>query len=263
MFSITEKVQLSPATFQISIRAPEIAKKARPGQFVMIRTDEKGERIPISIADWSDEQLVLVITVVGESTREMSILKVGDRLLDVSGPLGMPSVIERSGTVVVVGGGCGAAACYPIARELRLRGNKVVTIIGARTKEHIVWKDMMEKVSDSIIIATDDGSAGVRGFVTGPLKTLLKKEKIDKVIAIGPVVMMKNVCSITKGIETIVSLNPIMVDGIGMCGACRVIVGGESRFACVEGPEFDGHKVDWDNLLDRNTCYDKECNCRK
>ncbi len=263
MFKITERRQLSKDTFQVTVHAPAIAKKAQAGQFVIIRTDDKGERIPISIADWDDERLVLVVTVVGESTRDMGALKKGDSLLDISGPLGKPSVIGKGGTVAVIGGGCGAAACYPISKELKKKGNRVVSIIGARTKDSLVWIDRMEKVSDELILATDDGSAGVKGFVTDALEKAMNGERFDRVIAIGPVIMMKNVSAMTKGVDTIVSLNPIMVDGIGMCGACRVIVSGESRFACVEGPEFDGHEVDWDNLLDRNTCYDEECSCRK
>ncbi|MCS7286987.1 MAG: sulfide/dihydroorotate dehydrogenase-like FAD/NAD-binding protein [Anaerolineae bacterium] len=260
MYEILEKHDHSPVTKEFKVYAPRIASKARAGQFVIVIPWEKGERVPLTIADFSPEEgwITLVFLVVGKSTKFMARMNSGDRLYAVVGPLGKPSEIERYGTVVCVGGGLGIAPIYPIARELRNVGNYVISIIGARTKELLFWEDKIRSVSDELIVCTDDGSYGRQGVVTVPLKELLESgRKIDVVWAIGPAIMMK-FCSLTTkpfGVKTIVSLNPIMVDGTGMCGACRVEVDGQTRFACVDGPEFDGHKVDWDLLMARQRLY--------
>ncbi len=260
MYEILEKHDHSPVTKEIKVYAPRVASKAKAGQFVIVVPWEKGERVPLTIADFSREEgwITLVFLVVGKSTKFMAGMKPGDRLYAVVGPLGNPSEIEHYGTVVCVGGGLGIAPIYPIARELRKAGNYVISIIGARTKELLFWEDKIHSVSDELIVCTDDGSYGRQGVVTVPLKELLESgRKIDVVWAIGPAIMMK-FCSLTTkpfGVKTIVSLNPIMVDGTGMCGACRVEVDGKTRFACVDGPEFDGHKVDWDLLMARQRLY--------
>jgi ferredoxin--NADP+ reductase len=260
MYEILEKHDHSPVTKEFKVYAPRVASKAKAGQFVIVVPWEKGERIPLTIADFSREEgwITLVFLVVGKSTKFMAGMKPGDRLYAVVGPLGNPSEIEHYGTVVCVGGGLGIAPIYPIARELRKIGNYIISIIGARTKELLFWEDKIRSVSDELIVCTDDGSYGRQGVVTVPLKELLESgRKIDVVWAIGPAIMMK-FCSLTTkpfGVKTIVSLNPIMVDGTGMCGACRVEVDGKTRFACVDGPEFDGHKVDWDLLMARQRLY--------
>jgi ferredoxin--NADP+ reductase len=260
MYEILEKHDHSPVTKEFKVYAPRVASKAKAGQFVIVVPWEKGERVPLTIADFSREEgwITLVFLVVGKSTKFMAGMKPGDRLYAVVGPLGNPSEIEHYGTVVCVGGGLGIAPIYPIARELRKIGNYIISIIGARTKELLFWEDKIRSVSDELIVCTDDGSYGRQGVVTVPLKELLESgRKIDVVWAIGPAIMMK-FCSLTTkpfGVKTIVSLNPIMVDGTGMCGACRVEVDGKTRFACVDGPEFDGHKVDWDLLMARQRLY--------
>ncbi len=260
MYEILEKHDHSPVTKELKVYAPRVASKAKAGQFVIVVPWEKGERVPLTIADFSREEgwITLVFLVVGKSTKFMAGMKPGDRLYAVVGPLGNPSEIEHYGTVVCVGGGLGIAPIYPIARELRKVGNYVISIIGARTKELLFWEDKIRSVSDELIVCTDDGSYGRKGVVTVPLKELLESgRKVDVVWAIGPAIMMK-FCSLTTkpfGVKTIVSLNPIMVDGTGMCGACRVEVDGKTRFACVDGPEFDGHKVDWDLLMARQRLY--------
>jgi ferredoxin--NADP+ reductase len=260
MYEILEKHDHSPVTKEFKVYAPRVASKAKAGQFVIVVPWEKGERVPLTIADFSREEgwITLVFLVVGKSTKFMAGMKPGDRLYAVVGPLGNPSEIEHYGTVVCVGGGLGIAPIYPIARELRKVGNYIISIIGARTKELLFWEDKIRSVSDELIVCTDDGSYGRQGVVTVPLKELLESgRKIDVVWAIGPAIMMK-FCSLTTkpfGVKTIVSLNPIMVDGTGMCGACRVEVDGKTRFACVDGPEFDGHKVDWDLLMARQRLY--------
>lgn len=260
MYKILEKHDHSPVTKEFKVYAPRIASKAKAGQFVIVIPWEKGERVPLTIADFSPEEgwITLVFLVVGKSTKFMAGMNSGDCLYAVVGPLGKPSEIEHYGTVVCVGGGLGIAPIYPIARELRKIGNYVISIIGARTKELLFWEDKIRSVSDELIVCTDDGSYGRQGVVTVPLKELLESgRKIDVVWAIGPAIMMKFSSLTTKpfGVKTIVSLNPIMVDGTGMCGACRVEVDGQTRFACVDGPEFDGHKVDWDLLMARQRLY--------
>lgn len=261
MAKIIEKANIAEAVYEFVVDAPLVAHKCRPGQFVIIRTDEFSERVPLTIADFDREKgyITLIVQAVGNSTRHLcDTFEIGDDILDVVGPLGQPSEMGNFGTVVVVGGGIGVAPVYPIARAYHELGNKVISIIGARNKDLIIWQDKMAAISDEVIITTDDGSAGHKGFVTDPLKEMLEKgEKIDLVLAIGPVIMMKNVAAVTRpfGVKTTASLNTIMVDGTGMCGGCRVNVGGENKFACVDGPEFDAHQVDFANLLMRQQMY--------
>lgn len=261
MAKIIEKANIAEAVYEFVVDAPLVAHKCRPGQFVIIRTDEFSERVPLTIADFDREKgyITLIVQAVGNSTRHLcDTFEIGDDILDVVGPLGQPSEMGNFGTVVVVGGGIGVAPVYPIARAYHELGNKVISIIGARNKDLIIWQDKMAAISDEVIITTDDGSAGHKGFVTDPLKEMLEKgEKIDLVLAIGSVIMMKNVAAVTKpfGVKTTASLNTIMVDGTGMCGGCRVNVGGENKFACVDGPEFDAHQVDFANLLMRQQMY--------
>jgi NAD(P)H-flavin reductase len=260
VFKILEKNNLAPQVFRYVVEAPEIAKKAEAGQFVIIRLDETGERIPITIcdADRKSGTLTFFVQAVGKTSIEMSLMKVEDYILDVVGPLGNPTEIERFGTVVLVGGGFGIAAIHPIARALSDAGNRTISILGARTKELILLENEMKNVSSEVQIVTDDGSYGSKGFVTDILKEMIQNnEVIDRVISIGPLVMMKAVADLTRqyGIQTFASLNPIMIDGTGMCGACRVTVGNEMKFACVDGPEFDAHQVDFDGLLNRLGTY--------
>ncbi len=243
-----------------------MAKKAQAGQFVVIRIDEKGERIPLTIADWDREEgsVTVVFMEVGTTTHRLALLKTGDSIADFIGPLGLPTHIDKYGTVVCVAGGFAVATIMPIARAMKEKGNKVISILGARTKGLIFWEEKLHKVSDQLIITTDDGSYGRKGLVTEPLKELLESDtKIDLVIAIGPSIMMKFCAKTTEpfGVKTIVSLNPIMVDGTGMCGCCRVSVGGVTKFACVDGPDFDGHQVDWDLLFARQRFYLDEEKC--
>ncbi|MCD5404910.1 MAG: sulfide/dihydroorotate dehydrogenase-like FAD/NAD-binding protein [Desulfotomaculum sp.] len=262
MYTIVKKEVLSEAVFLFDIKAPKIAAKAKAGQFLILRLNEKGERIPLTIADSDSKKgtITTIFQVVGRTTRDMSKLNEGDEILDVVGPLGEPSEIEKYGRVVCVGGGVGIAPIYPIARALKECGNEVIGIIGARSKEFLFWEDKMAKVSDRLIVCTDDGSYGQKGFVTQAIEQVAKEEKIDCLWAIGPMPMMKAVANTTKplGIKTIVSLNPIMLDGTGMCGACRVSIAGETRFACIDGPEFDAHKVDFDLAMKRLAYYREE-----
>lgn len=245
------------------VEAPDVARKAQAGQFVIVRTDEKGERIPLTIADYDREKgtITMVIQPVGSSTGKICSLKEGESLHDVAGPLGNPSEMIENSTVVCIGGGIGIAPIYPIARAFKAHGNRVISIIGARNADYLFWEDRLKAVSDELFIATDDGSKGIKGFVTEPILNLMKSGvKIDRVIAIGPLIMMKNVANTTRpfGVRTIVSLNPIMVDGTGMCGSCRVSIGGKTKFSCVDGPEFDAHEVDFDVLLSRGRLYGPE-----
>jgi NAD(P)H-flavin reductase len=237
-----------------------VAKKAKAGQFVVIRIDEHGERIPLTIADWDEKEgsITIVFMEVGTTTRRLAQLKASDSIANFVGPLGSPSHIDKFGTVVCVAGGVGAAPIAPIARAMKKKGNKVLSILGARGKDLLFWEERLRSFSDQLIVTTDDGSYGRKGLVTEPLKELLESgEKVDRVIAIGPSIMMKFCAKTTEpfGVKTIVSLNPIMVDGTGMCGCCRVSVGGTTKFTCVDGPEFDGHQVDWDLLLARQRIY--------
>ena len=260
MYKILLREDLVPKIHLFKVEAPAIAKKARPGQFVVIRIDEKGERIPLTIADWDREEgsVTVVFMEVGTTTHRLALLESGNFIADFIGPLGLPTHIEKFGTVVCVAGGFAVATIFPIARAMREKGNKVISIMGARNKSLIFWEDELHSVSDHLIVTTDDGSYGRKALVTEPLKELLETaEKVDHVIAIGPSIMMKFCAKTTEpfGVKTIVSLNPIMVDGTGMCGCCRVSVGGVTKFACVDGPDFDGHQVDWDLLLARQCIY--------
>lgn len=260
MYKITEKRVLAPKVTLHKVLAPEIARARKPGQFVILRINELGERFPLTIADADPAAgtITLISQEVGKSTALLARLGVGDHILDVAGPLGRPTHIERFGTAVCVGGGIGIAPLYPIAKALRDAGNQVITILGARTRELLILEDEMRCTSHKLYVCTDDGSYGFRGFVSQQLQVLIEQGlKPDVVFAIGPVPMMKAVCAVTKphGIHTIVSLNPVMVDGTGMCGGCRVSVGGQTRFVCVDGPEFDGHEVDFDELVQRQQTY--------
>jgi len=260
LYQILLKQDLVPNIHLFKIAAPNVAKKAEPGQFVVIRIDEKGERIPLTIADWDEKEgsVTIVFMEVGTTTHRLARLKTDDSIANFVGPLGLPTHIGNFGTVVCVAGGFAVATIFPIARAMREAGNKVISITGARNKDLIFWEERLRSVSDQLIVTTDDGSYARKGLVTEPLKELLEgNEKIDRVIAIGPSIMMKY-CSLTTqpfGVKTIVSLNPIMVDGTGMCGCCRASVGGATKFVCVDGPDFDGHQVDWDLLLARQRIY--------
>lgn len=259
MYRILRKEEIATNIHLFEIEAPEVAKSARPGQFAIVRVDEKGERFPLTLADWDEQTgiVTLVMQTIGVSTEKMAELYIGDEIANLAGPLGIPSDIKLFGTVVCIAGGVGIAPINPIARALKNKGNEVITIMGARSEEFLFWEDNLRKSSDRLIITTDDGSYGHKARVTETLLELLKKQKIDLVIAIGPSIMMKFSSITTKpfGVKTIVNLNTIMVDGIGMCGSCRVSVAGETKFTCVDGPEFDGHEVDWDNFMSRQKTY--------
>jgi len=276
MFRIARREQFSPVTFLWELSAPDIAKASRPGQFVIVRTREGGERIPLTIADFDEEKgtITCVIQAVGRASNEMMEMEEGDEILDLLGPLGVPSHIEKKGgKVVLVGGGLGVAPVYPQLREYKKKGNYTISIVGFRNKDLIFWDDRFKEYSDEFRVATDDGSFGTKGFVTTVLKDVLEEyDDISEVVAIGPMIMMKACSELTKQykVKTIVSLNTIMVDGIGMCGSCRVTVGGKIRFACADGPDFDAHEVDWDELMARQNrfkgeeckaqeCYEDEC----
>ncbi len=260
MFKIVNREEMAQGTIVLNeIEAPRIARKAKPGQFVILQANEKGERIPLTMADVDPEKgtITIIYMIVGKSTAIFGKMQVGEDYFAVIGPLGKATHIEKRGKVVCVGGGTGIAVLHPITRGLKEAGNEVITILGSRSKDLLILEDKMAKVSDTLYICTDDGSKGHHGFVTDVLKDVLAKDDIRLVVAIGPVPMMKFVSKITKekGVETLVSLNPIMVDGTGMCGGCRVSVGGKTRFACVDGPEFDGHEVDYDELSKRLQAY--------
>ena len=266
MYEIVRAEKLGPGVHRSDVSAPEVSRKAQAGQFVIIRVTEEGERIPLTIADCDQERgtVTLVFQEAGKTTMHLGTLRVGDRLASLTGPLGNPTEMERYGTVACVGGGVGIACVYPIARALKEAGNIVISIIGARNRELLFWEDKFRRVSDEVIVCIDDGSYGRKALVTEPLKELLEeRENISRVWAVGPAIMMKFTSLTTKpfGVKTIVSLNSIMIDGTGMCGGCRVEVGGETRFACVHGPEFDGHKVDWDRLMARQRIYLDEERC--
>jgi len=268
VYPITAREDLAPVTKLFKVKAPEVALKAQPGQFVIVRATECGERIPLTIADFDRQsgEITLVFQEVGKTTKLLGTMDVGDELASFTGPLGKPTEIENFGTVVCVGGGVGIAPVYPIARALKEAGNTVISIIAARTESLLFWQDKMREVSheftdgklEGLIVCTDDGTCGIKALAPEPLKEILSSDrKVDRIWAIGPAIMMKFCCLATEpfGVKTIVSLNSIMVDGTGMCGACRVEVGGETKFVCVDGPEFDGHQVDWDLLLQRQRFY--------
>jgi NAD(P)H-flavin reductase len=262
MFEILFKETLAPQVKLLKIKAMEISKKAKPGQFVIIRVSERCERIPLTINDFDPNNgtITIVVQEVGLSTKLLGQMNAGEKLRDVAGPLGKPSEIDKFGNVVCVAGGLGTAVIYPIARSLYNVGNCVITIIGAKSKDYLILEKEMRKFSHNLYITTDDGSKGLHGFVTDALKEVLHDIKVDRVIAIGPAIMMKNVTGLTKTykIDTIVSLNPVMIDGTGMCGGCRVNVDGKTKFTCVDGPEFNGHKVDFDLLISRLSQYRDE-----
>jgi ferredoxin/flavodoxin---NADP+ reductase len=264
MFQIVRKQELAKGTvIRFDINAPKIAKKIKPGQFIILRVNETGERIPLTVAD-KDEfagTITIIFQVVGKTTALMRSLKEGDDIRDVVGPLGKPAEVEKLGTVVMVGGGTGVAILYNIAKSFKEAGNYVIGIIGAREVDLIILKNEMKAVCDELVITTDDGSFGLRGFVSQPLEKYLgERDDIKMVYAIGPIPMMKNICKLTEkfNVPTMVSLNPVMIDGTGMCGGCRVNVEGKTQFCCVDGPDFDGHKVDFEELEKRNSLYLKD-----
>lgn len=259
-YKIVTKKVLNPQIFLMEVQAPLIARRAEPGQFIILRIDEYGERVPFTIADFDREKgtITIIVQIVGKTTQDLSKLEEGDEILDFAGPLGVPTKLEGLKKVAVIGGGLGTAIAYPQAKKLHALGAEVTVITGFRNKDLIILEDEVKAVSDRCIIATDDGSNGNQGFVTDKLKELLDAgEKFDEVIAIGPLIMMKFVCKLTEqyNVPTTVSMNPVMIDGTGMCGGCRVIVGGETKFACVDGPDFDGHKVDWDAAMNRGKMF--------
>ena len=262
MYKILEKKKLNEQVTWITLDAPFVARKVEPGQFVIIRIDEKGERVPLTVADFDREKgtVTIVVQAVGYSTKKLSALNVGDSVADCVGPLGLPTEFGEPKKAIVIGGGVGCAIAYPQAKALHNMGVKTDVIAGFRNRDIVILEDEMRKVSDNYYVTTDDGSYGEKGFVTDVLKRLLESDSYDLVIAIGPIPMMKFVSKTTEpfGVKTIVSLNPIMIDGTGMCGGCRVSVGGETKFACVDGPDFDGHKVDFDELMRRNSFYREE-----
>ena len=263
MYKILTKKKLAPEITLFEIEASLIAKKALPGQFVVLRIDEKGERIPLTIYETDDARgrITIIFQEVGKTTKKLATLKIGDALLDLLGPLGKPTIIKKYGEVLSIGGGIGIIPLVPITRALKEAGNRITTILGARTKDLIILEKEMKDLSQEIYITTDDGSYGEKGLVTDALKELIaQKKRMDWVLVIGPLIMMKKVCEITKRekIPTVVSLNTIMVDGTGMCGSCRVRVDKENRFACVHGPEFPGELVDFDELLVREKRFEKE-----
>lgn len=264
MYRIIEKRALSSSNKLMVIHAPHVARNAKAGQFVIVRINEQGERIPMTIADYdrSNGLITIIFQEVGKSTMHLGTLEAGDEIATFSGPLGHPTEIENYGTVICVGGGAGIAPVFPIVRSLKEAGNTVISIIGARSKDLLFWADRIRAVSSELIICTDDGSYGRKGLVTEPLKDILdaRADEIKRVWAIGPGSMMKFVSMTTKpyGVKTIVSLNTIMIDGTGMCGGCRVLLDDGARFVCVDGPEFDGHKVNWETLLSRLQFYRDE-----
>lgn len=261
-YKILAKKELCKNQFELTIHAPNIVRNAQAGQFIIFRTEENGERVPLTIADVDKQSgaLTIVFMAVGYSTKKLAELQAGDELLDIVGPLGQPTHIKNYGTVVCLAGGYGAAPCYLIAKAFKEAGNKVYMIMGARTKDLIFWQDKMKMACQELFITTDDGSLGAKGFVTNILEDLISKEKVDYAIAVGPIPMMRAVAELTRkhNIYTEASLNPIMMDGTGMCGACRVTVDGKVKFACVDGPDFNAHLVDFDELINRCKIYKEE-----
>lgn len=258
-YKILSKKELCTNQYELTIDAPYVVRNANAGQFIILRVEKNGERIPLTIADVDKEKglLTIVFMAVGYSTKKLAQFEVGDELIDLVGPLGTPTHIKKYGTVICVAGGYGAAPCYLISKAFKDAGNKVYMIMGARTKDLIFWQNKMKDACTQLFITTNDGSLGEQGFVTGVLERLIKQEKIDYVIAVGPMPMMKAVADLTrdKNIYTEASMNPIMVDGTGMCGACRLTVGGKVKFACVDGPDFDAHQIDFDEVINRTSIY--------
>lgn len=268
MYRILRKEILNPTVTLLEIEAPLVARKAEPGQFIILRIDENGERIPLTIADFNRENgsITIIFQIVGSTTEKLNLLEVGDSLCDFVGPLGTPSKIDGLKNVAVIGGGVGCAIAFPVAKKLHKLGANVDSIIGFRNKDLVILEKEFKDVSNSVSIMTDDGSYGKKGLVTDALKSLIESgNKYDEVFAIGPLIMMKFVCALTKeyGIKTTVSMNPIMIDGTGMCGGCRLSVGGETKFACVDGPDFDGHLVNFDEMIERNTMYRDFEQCKR
>ncbi len=263
-YRIMERKMLGPDSVLFVIKAPYVAKSTKPGQFIILRVSDKGERIPLTIANADKEKgmVTIIFQIVGKTTRDLSFLKVGDEICDFLGPLGVPTEIEKFGCVAMVGGGFGTAVLYPLIKALKKADNYIVTINGARNKNLLILEEELKKLSDEYYVTTDDGSKGFKGFVTNLLEKFIEKEgkKVDRVFAVGPVPMMRAVSKLTKvhSIKTIVSLNSIMVDGTGMCGSCRVEVDGQTKFACVDGPDFDAHKINFDLLAKRLQTYKKE-----
>ena len=260
MYEIINKRNLNPTVTLMEIMAPLVAAKAEPGQFIILRTDENGERIPLTIADYDREKgtVTIIFQIVGATTEKLNHMEAGDHLQDFAGPLGKPTETEGLKKVAVVGGGVGCAIAYPVAKKLHEQGCEVHSIVGFRNKDLVILEDEFKAASDRLCMMTDDGSYGEKGLVTNALKALIDEGNVyDEVIAIGPVIMMKFVCQLTKeyNVKTIVSMNPIMIDGTGMCGGCRLTVGGETKFACVDGPDFDGHLVDFDEAMSRGMMY--------
>ena len=261
-YEILYKKELCANQYEIRVKAPFITKNAKAGQFIILRTDKNSERIPLTIADYDrqNEILTIVYMAVGYTTKKLASLDVGDEIEDIVGPLGVPTHIENYGTVICVAGGYGAAPCYLIAKAFKEAGNKVHMVMGARTKDLIFWQDKMKNACNELHITTDDGSLGTKGFTTQVTKEIIDSEKVDYVIAVGPMPMMRAVAELTRPyeIKTEASMNPIMVDGTGMCGACRVTVGGKVKFACVDGPDFDAHLIDFDEVINRTKIYKTE-----
>ena len=260
MYTIVHKEVLNPTVTRMDIHAPLVAEKAKPGQFIILRVDEDGERIPLTVADTDPEKgtVAIIFQIVGATTEKLNHLKQGEALQDFVGPLGRPTELEGLKKVAVIGGGVGCAIAYPVAKALHLQGAEVHTVVGFRSEDLIILQKEFDAVSDKLIVMTDDGSAGRKGLVTDALRELIESgEQYDEVIAIGPLIMMKFVCKLTKefGVKTMVSMNPLMIDGTGMCGGCRLTVGGETKFACVDGPDFDGHLVDFDEAMERGAMY--------
>ena len=272
-YKIINKTEICANQYELVIDAPFVTRNAQAGQFVIIRVDEQGERVPLTIADYDREkgELTIVFMAVGYSTKKLAQLNIGDEIADIVGPLGQPTHIKNYGTVVCLAGGYGAAPCYLIAKAFKDAGNKVYMIMGARNKDLIFWEGKMRKAVTELYITTDDGSVGTKGFVTDVMKDIMAREKVDYAIAVGPMPMMRAVAELTRGtdIKTEASMNPIMVDGTGMCGACRLTVGGKVKFACVDGPDFDAHQIDFDEVINRTRIYKEhekrndECNLLK
>ncbi len=259
-YKVLKKEMLNPTVFLMEVEAPLVARKAEPGQFIILRIDEYGERVPFTVADFDREKgtVTIIVQIVGKTTRDLAQVEAGETIADFAGPLGHPTPLEGIKKAAVIGGGLGTAIAYPQAKKLHQLGADVTVITGFRNKELIILEDELKKISNKLIVATDDGSNGNKGFVTDMLaKEIESGEKYDMVIAIGPLVMMKFVCQLTEkyNIPTMVSMNPVMIDGTGMCGGCRVIVDGETKFACVDGPDFDGHKIDWDSAMKRGRMF--------
>ena len=260
MYEIVSKTVLNPTVIKMEIKAPFVAKKAQAGQFIILRTNIEGERIPLTVADYDREAgtVTIIFQKVGSTTDELAEMNAGDFLSDFAGPLGRATEVEGLKKVAVIGGGVGCAIAYPVAKSLHEHGCEVHSVVGFRNRDLVILEDDFRTVSDKYVLMTDDGSYGTKGLVTNALRELIESgEKYDEVIAIGPLVMMKFVAALTKeyGIKTVVSMNPVMIDGTGMCGGCRLTVGGKTKFACVDGPEFDGHEVDFDEAMRRGGMY--------